>query len=104
VLLSVVLDSDLPLWPPDVDADADIAVFISNADLRLRIRQAAANENQAQPRFLRRLCACVDEIQRGTQPSPTLDSRTVIRKSHYIGDLDVGGSEEGIQDGHRLIN
>ena len=47
--------------------------------------------------------ALCDEIQRGTQPSPTLDSRTVIRESHYIGDLDVGGSDEGIQDGHRLV-
>jgi hypothetical protein len=72
VLVTVVFDGDLDLFPTHVEVSDDVAELVVDHDLRLRSRQARMHEQQSKPGLLGRLRSGIYE----TEGSPRLPYAT----------------------------
>ena len=106
MLLTVVLDRDLRVLPAHVEIRDRITELVAYGDLRLRSRQARLNQDDAQPRLLRRLRAGVEELDRLTGSRDPSASGVSARQQLYIGSVDVDRARQRVDPGncgHRRV-
>ncbi len=60
MVITVVLDRNLKFFPAHIEMSDQLAELIGHRDLRLKRRQAGLNQDNSQPRLLRRLRPTVE--------------------------------------------
>ena len=84
------------LAPAHIDDGDDDAVLVEDRYLCFRWRESGSHEQQPSQRFIGRLGATVDQLQRLPKLCQAAHTRMHLGDCFDVGDLDVGGVHQRV--------
>ena len=97
MLLTVVFDRDHRIAPAHVQEVARVAVGSGHRYLGFRPRKPGLDEQQAQPRFTRRLRTGIDLRQQASYPPQAFNVWVVLGNRENVVAVEVGGRTQRVE-------